>query len=260
MTAVRSLLAHRTVIVTGASRGIGRQIALTCAARRANVVLVARSDERPSHSRLEGTLRAVADETRHLGGVPLVAAADLRRADDVRRVVDAALDRFGQIDALVNNASALDLARAPSAEAIDLMLRVNVGATAQLIGACHDSLARSDLRHVLSISPPLATLSREWLAPHPIYTTSKYGMSMVTLGFAGALRANTLWPRKLIRTAATRRIEQQTSLPAYSRGLSAERFARTCCDVLESERNGESCLDDDIDPVGDEGVDDIFIH
>lgn len=99
----------------------------------------------------------------------------------------------------------------------------------------------------------------KWLVTHPIYTASKYSMSMVTLGHCDTLRANTVWPKKLIATAATNMLEERTSVPAFTRGQPPARFARLIKRVVCSDVSGLSCLDDDIELVTDDGVDDVFI-
>ena len=140
------------------------------------------------------------------------------------------------------------------------MIDVNVRGTASMIDAHYDLLRKSELRHVLSVSPPLHTLSRDWLAPHPAYTTSKYAMTALTLGVAHELRANTLWPRKLLSTAATKMLEARTGIPGYSLGLPPRVFAKAVHRVLCSDVTALSRLDEEVDEEYDnEGVDDIFI-
>lgn len=252
-------LKARTVLITGASRGIGRAIAMRCAEDGANVGLIARSATRPSHRGLSGTLEEVAARVEALGGTPFVMPVDVRDAAKTRSEVSKAAAKFGAIDAIVNNASAIDVDKLPPVERVDLMLGVNVRGTLSMILASHRHLRESELGHVLSISPPLGTLSMEWLLPHPPYTLSKYGMTMLTLGYADVLRANTLWPKKLVRTAATKMLEAKTGVPGHSRGGSPYRFARAVHAVLCSRRRGQSLLDSDLGPVDENGVDDIFI-
>lgn len=98
-------------------------------------------------------------------------------------------------------------------------------------------LKKSELGHVLSIAPPLRTLHERWLFPHPVYSASKYGMAMVTLGVQDELRANTIWPRKLIRTAATKLLEQDTGIPGHTQGLPPEAFADVVHTIVQR-RNG----------------------
>lgn len=248
------------MVITGASRGIGREIALACAKKKANVVLVARSAKIPSHNELDGTLEQVAQDVERVGGTPLIVEADIRNSQEVVDAIIKAKLRFHSIDCLVNNASALCTEKVPTVKQNALMMQVNTLGTANMISASYAILRESNLRHVLTISPPLSTLCESWLFPHPTYTTSKYGMSMITLGYSDTLRANTLWPKKLLKTAATKQIEKATGYPAFSQGLDPGTFANTALNVIESDSTGMSCLDDDLFRVNSEGLDDIFIH
>lgn len=258
-------LAGKTVAITGASRGIGRALAIRCARAGANVALLARSADRPSHPKLTSTLAEVAEHVRATArrdDAALVVPIDLANAQAPASIgsaleqIDAA---FGGLDALVLNASAVSVDRRPTSRHCDLMLNLNLRSTYDFISQAEGRLRESDLGHVLSLSPPLRTLSLDWIRPHPIYTVSKYGMTMVTLGFSDTLRCNTLWPSKLIRTAATAMLEERTHVPGFSRGRPPEEFAEVACAVLESERNGECLLDSDVSLVPSDGVDDIFI-
>lgn len=252
-------LERRTILVTGASRGIGREIAKLCAKDGANVVLLARSHTQTSHTMLEGTVEEVATEIKNGGGSALPLQVDLQDSVSVKRVVSESLRFFGGIDAIVNNASAIDVQKVPSMNKYDLMMNVNARGTANMILESYPSLMKSDLRQVVTISPPLETLSQKWLEPHPMYTTSKYAMTMITLGYADQLRANTIWPKKLLATAATKMLEEKTKIPGFSQGLPPESFAKVVHNILCSDVTGLSCLDDDISPVSRDGVDDIFI-
>ena len=122
-------------------------------------------------------------------------------------------------------------------------------------------LRESELGQVLSISPPISSLSTDWLYPHPAYSTSKYGMTLATLGFSKSLHANTLWPKKLLKTAATKMLEDTTGMPYHSKALPPEVFAERAVMLLESQSTGVSCLDDDILPLEntEETLDDIFV-
>lgn len=252
-------LRNKTIVISGASRGIGEAIAFRCALDGAKVALLARSEGTPSHVGLKGTMNEVADRVRDAGGEPLIQRVDVRDRDQVHRAISKVCDVFGQIDAVVNNASVLDMTKDPDPKAFQLLMDVNAKGTLHILESCLPHLTRSDLGHVLSISPPLSTLDHKWLLPHPLYTLSKYSMTMLTLGYSDEVRANTLWPKKLIRTAATKRIERETGIPAYSRGLSPEWFAEVVHGILVSDMTGQSLLDDDIKPVHEDGVDDIFI-
>jgi len=207
-------LAGRTLFVTGASRGIGLAIARRAAADGANIVLVAKTTE--PNPRLPGTLASAAEEIVAAGGQALAVPTDIRDEAAVAAAVQAAVARFGAIDILVNNASAIGLTPTPATpmKRFDLMFGVNVRGTYCCTQACLPELIRSAAAgrrpHVLNMSPPLA-MKEHWFAPHVAYTMSKYGMSQCTLGHAGELRphgigVNSLWPRTAIATAALQMI------------------------------------------------------
>ncbi len=207
-------LAGRTLFVTGASRGIGLAIARRAAADGANIVLVAKTTE--PNPRLPGTLASAAEEIVAAGGQALAVPTDIRDEAAVAAAVQAAVARFGAIDILVNNASAISLTPTPATpmKRFDLMFGVNVRGTYCCTQACLPELIRSAAAgrrpHVLNMSPPLA-MKEHWFAPHVAYTMSKYGMSQCTLGHAGELRphgigVNSLWPRTAIATAALQMI------------------------------------------------------
>jgi len=199
-------LAGRTLLVTGASRGIGLAIARRAARDGARVALVAKTTE--PHPRLPGTIFTAAEEIAAAGGEALPIAADIRDEAQVRAAVAAAVERFGGIDILVNNASAISLTGtlATPIKRFDLMFGVNVRGTFLCSQACLPHLRRAANPHILNLSPPLA-LAAKWFAPHVAYTMAKYGMSMCVLGMAEEFRAdgvavNALWPRTAIDTAA----------------------------------------------------------
>ncbi len=199
-------LAGRTILMSGGSRGIGLAIALRAAADGANVVMLAKTGE--PHPRLAGTVHTAAAEVEAAGGSALAVVGDVRSEDDVHRAVGAAVERFGGIDVVLNNASALDLrpTRDIPMKSYDLMQDINARGTFLLSKAAIPHLERSDNAHVLTLSPPL-DLRPEWAGSYLAYTMAKYGMSLVTLGLAEELReagiaANSLWPRTTIATAA----------------------------------------------------------
>jgi len=199
-------LTGRTAFITGASRGIGRAIALRLAADGANIVVTGKTVE--PHRILPGTIHTVADEIRRQGGGAIAVQMDVRDETQVQAAVDRAVDAFGRIDILVNNASAISLTGtdATPMKRFDLMHQVNVRATFMCTQKCLPHLKRAGGAHVLNIAPPL-NLAPRWFAPHVAYTMSKYGMSLCVLGMAEEFRAdrvavNALWPRTLIDTAA----------------------------------------------------------
>jgi citronellol/citronellal dehydrogenase len=199
-------LTGRTIVMSGGSRGIGLAIAVRAARDGANVALMAKTDQ--PHPKLPGTVHTAAEAIEEAGGQAMAVVGDVRDAAAVTAFVDQAVERFGGVDIVVNNASAIDL-RPTSAlpvKSYDLMQSINVRGTFLLTQAAIPHLKASDHAHVLTLSPPL-DLDPKWVGPHLAYTLSKYGMSLCTLGFAEELRgegvaANSLWPRTLIATAA----------------------------------------------------------
>jgi citronellol/citronellal dehydrogenase len=202
----RRSLAGRTVLVTGASRGIGRAIALRAARDGANVAILAKTSE--PHPRLPGTIHTVAQEVEAAGGTALALATDVRDASAFESAVARAVETFGQLDVVVHNAGAIRLTGTidTTVNRFDLMWAVN--ARAMFVGsrACIPHLLRAENPHVLTLSPPISTDPR-WIAPHAPYTLSKYGMSLLVLGMAAefaeqGIAFNALWPRTVIATSA----------------------------------------------------------
>jgi citronellol/citronellal dehydrogenase len=203
-------LKDKTLFVTGASRGIGLAIALRAAADGANIVLVAKTTL--PNPKLPGTLYSAAAEIEAAGGHALAVPCDIRDDAAVAAAVAAGVGRFGGIDILVNNASAISLTptTATPMKRFDLMFGVNVRGTYACTQACLAALIKSAQAgrnpHILNMSPPLS-MQTHWFAPHVAYTMAKYGMSMCTLGHAGEFKpygigVNSLWPRTAIATAA----------------------------------------------------------
>jgi len=203
-------LKDKTLFVTGASRGIGLAIALRAAADGANIVLVAKTTA--PNPKLPGTLYSAAAEIKAAGGQALAVPCDIRDDAAVAAAVAAAAKRFGGIDILVNNASAISLTATPATpmKRFDLMFGVNVRGTFACTQACLGELVKSAQAgrnpHILNMSPPLS-LRPHWFAEHVAYTMAKYGMSMCTLGHAAEFKelgigVNSLWPRTAIATAA----------------------------------------------------------
>ncbi len=202
----KKTLAGKTLFITGASRGIGREIALIAARDGANVAIAAKTSD--PHPKLAGTIHTVADEVRAAGGKALAIQLDVRDDAAVVAAVNQAAKEFGNIDILVNNASAISLTPTleTPAKRFDLMMGVNMRATFLCSQACIPHLRRAGNPHILTLSPPLS-MKPKWFAGHVAYTMSKYGMSMCTLGMAEELRphgiaVNSLWPRTTIATAA----------------------------------------------------------
>lgn len=207
-------LQGKTLFVTGASRGIGLAIALRAAADGANVLLVAKTTE--PNPKLPGTLYSAAEQIVAAGGQALPVPTDIRDDNAVAAAVAAGVERFGGIDILVNNASAISLTptAATPMKRFDLMFGVNVRGTFCCTQACLPHLARSAKAgrnpHVLNMSPPLS-MKPHWFRGHVAYTMAKYGMSECTLGHAAEFQplgigVNSLWPRTAIATAALQMI------------------------------------------------------
>ncbi len=201
-----SSLRDRVVFITGASRGIGREIALRCARDGAKVVITGKTAE--PHAKLPGTIHSVAQEVVAAGGQALALQLDVRDEQAIQAAVQQAAAHFGGIDVLVNNASAISLTPTlqTPARRLDLMWDVNMRATFLMSQACIPYLKQAVNPHILTLSPPL-NMSADNFAPHVAYTLSKYGMSMVMLGlareFAGdCIGCNCLWPQTTIATAA----------------------------------------------------------
>jgi citronellol/citronellal dehydrogenase len=203
-------LRGKTLFITGASRGIGKAIALRAARDGARIVIVAKTET--PHDRLPGTIHTAAEEIEAAGGQALALAVDIRFEDRVAAAVAQAVDHFGGIDILVNNASAIQLTNTPetSMKRFDLMHQVNTRGTFLCSQACLPHLRRAPNPHILMLSPPL-NMEPRWFAPHVAYTMAKYGMSMCVLGMAEEFRplgiaVNALWPRTAIATAAVRNL------------------------------------------------------
>ena len=207
-------LRGKTLVITGASRGIGLAIAKRAAADGANIVLLAKTVE--PNPKLPGTLASAAAEVEAAGGRALAVQTDIRDENAVAAAVAAAVARFGGIDILVNNASAISLTptAATPMKRFDLMFGVNVRGTYACTQACLAELTKSAKAgrnpHVLNMSPPLS-MKAHWFKAHVAYTMAKYGMSECTLGHAGEFRplgiaVNSLWPRTAIATAAMQMI------------------------------------------------------
>lgn len=199
-------LKDKVVFITGSSRGIGREIALTAAKDGAIVVITGKTDK--PNPKLPGTIFTVAEEVEKLGGTAVPMMLDVRDETQIQAVVDEVASRYGRIDVLVNNASAIQLSTTVETpmRRFDLMFGVNVRATFACGQACIPHLQKSDNPHILTLSPPI-NLDPKWFKDHVAYTMSKYGMSMCTLGWAEELKsagiaANSLWPRTTIATMA----------------------------------------------------------
>jgi citronellol/citronellal dehydrogenase len=201
-----SSLQGKTLFITGASRGVGKAIALRAAADGANIVIAAKSLR--SRERLPGTIFSAAAEIEAAGGRALPIKTDIRDEEQIQKAVEQAVATFGGIDILVNNASAINLTGTLETplKRFDLMMAVNVRGTFACSQACLPHLKKAANPHILTLSPPL-NLHPRWFGQHVAYTIAKYGMSMCVLGMAeefrsAAVAVNALWPRTVIATAA----------------------------------------------------------
>jgi citronellol/citronellal dehydrogenase len=199
-------LEGKTLLITGASRGIGKAIALRAARDGANVAVAAKTDRK--HPVLPGTIHTTVEAIEAAGGKGLAVRLDIREDEAVERAVATVAEHFGGIDILVNNASAIMLKGTLELplKRYDLMFDVNVRGTYVVSRACIPQLLKSANPHVLNLSPPL-NLNPAWFRDHVAYTMAKYGMSMCVLGMAEEFREqgiafNALWPRTVIATAA----------------------------------------------------------
>jgi citronellol/citronellal dehydrogenase len=199
-------LAGKTLFITGASRGIGKAIALRAAQDGANIVIAAKTAE--PHPKLAGTIYTAAKEIEQAGGKALPLIVDVRFEDQIHAAVKQTVEMFGGLDILINNASAIMLTGTLETplKRFDLMHQVNVRGTYACSQACIPQLLKAENPHILNISPPL-NLNPKWFQNHVAYTMAKYGMSMCVLGMAAefarkGLAVNALWPRTPIATAA----------------------------------------------------------
>ncbi len=255
-----SPLEGRVVVMSGGSRGIGLAIAVALARAGARIALLAKTDQ--PHPKLPGTIHTAAEEIEAAGGEALPVVGDVRDDAQVEAFVAQAAERWGQIDVVVNNASAISLApiAALAPKRYDLMLDINTRGTFLLTRAALPHLRESDHAHVLTLSPPLTTDPR-WLRGHAAYTVSKMGMSMLTLGVAEDERehgvaANCLWPRTMIATAAVQNLLGGDRAIAMSRtpAIVAD-AARAIIERDPRAATGHAYIDDEV--LAEEGITDL---
>lgn len=254
-----STLQGKTLFITGATRGIGKAIGLAAARDGANVVVAGKSSV--PNPKLPGTIHSAADEMEAAGGKALALELDVRDAEAIPVAMQKAAERFGGIDVLVNNASAIFLAgtAATPAKRFDLMHQVNVRGTFLCTQAALPYLEKASNPHVLVLSPPL-DMSPRWFAPHVAYTMAKYGMSMCVLGMAEELRpqgiaVNALWPRTVIDTAALNVLGGE-ALSRHARKPAIVADAARAILLRDArEATGNFFLDDEV--LREEGVTDL---
>ena len=246
------MLRHKTIFITGATRGIGHAIALRAAADGANIVIAAKTTT--PHPALPGTIFTAAEDMERAGGTALPVATDVRDEAQVEAAVAAAVARFGGIDIVINNASAISLTGTLDTpmKRFDLMHQVNVRGTFLCTQKALPHLLKAPNPHVLNLAPPLqSTLSPKWFGPHVAYTMAKYGMSLCVLGMAEEYRAagvavNALWPRTIIDTEAIRLIAGQE---ARSKARHPSIMADAAYWILTQpsrEVTGQFFIDDDV--------------
>jgi citronellol/citronellal dehydrogenase len=252
-----STFTDRTLVVSGGSRGIGLAIALGAAKHGANVVLLAKTSE--PHPKLPGTVHTAVAEVEAAGGKGVAVVGDVRKEEDVERAVDTAVEHFGGVDVVVNNASAI--ATEPtedlSAKKFDLMMDINIRGTFLLTKAALPHLRKSAERtrgaqrasaHVVTLAPPL-NMNPHWLGAHPFYTLSKYGMTLLSLGWAAeyadaGIGFACLWPETYIATAAVANLADGDEMAARSR--SPEIMADAAVEILArppADVNGKCFID-----------------
>ena len=251
---------NKTVIITGASRGIGKAIGLRLAKEGANIVIASKSVE--ENPKLGGTIFSAAEEMEKAGGKALAVQCDIRFEEQIQHVIDKTISTFGGIDILVNNASAINLSSTEQVEPkrFDLMFDINVRGTFMMCKACIPHLKKGTNAHILNLSPPI-NMDMKWFANHLAYTISKYDMSMIALGLAAELKkyniaANTLWPRTTIATAAVQNLLGGDMLMKMSR--TPDIIAESAFYILSkpsSECTGNSFIDEAV--LAAEGITDL---
>lgn len=253
-------LQNKTVLITGASRGIGKAIALRLAKEGANIAIAAKTTE--PHPKLEGTIYTAAEEIEKLGVKALPLQCDIRFEDQIEMAVNKTADTFGGIDILVNNASAISLTPTEQTDPkrFDLMMDIEIRGTFFMCRSCIPHLKKSANAHILNLSPPI-NLNPKWFGQHLAYTMAKYGMSMIVLGLAEELKqykiaANALWPKTTIATAAVQNLLGGDFLMQMSR--SPDIVAEAAYHILRrpsTESTGNFFVDEEV--LTQEGITDL---
>lgn len=249
MSSQQESFTDRTLVVSGGSRGIGKAIALGAARRGANVVLLAKTAE--PHPKLPGTVHTAVADVEAAGGKAVAVVGDVRKEEDVARAVDTAVDHFGGVDIVVNNASAIatEPTETLSVKKFDLMMDINVRGTFLLTKAALPHLKKSTNAHVLTLAPPL-NMNPYWLGAHPSYTLSKYGMTLLSLGWAAeypGIGFSCLWPETYIATAAVTNLAEGDKMTSRSRD--PEIMADAAVEILSrpaAEVTGQTFIDSEV--------------
>ncbi len=255
----RPTLQGRTIVMSGGSRGIGLAILLAAARQGANAVILAKTDQ--PDERLPGTVHTAVSEIEEAGGQAVAVVGDVREEADVERAAATAAESFGGVDIVINNASALNTkgtADVP-AKRYDLMQSINSRGTYLLTRACLPHLEKSSDGQILTLSPPI-NLDPAWLGKFPAYMLSKYGMSLLTLGFAAefagsGIRANCLWPQTTIATAAV--VNLLGGEEAASKARSPEIMADAAVALLTDPARPTGRVLIDEDALGEAGISDL---
>ncbi|KAK9712469.1 Hydroxysteroid dehydrogenase-like protein 2 [Basidiobolus ranarum] len=253
-------LRGKTLFITGASRGIGRSIALKAAKDGANIAVIAKTID--PHPKLPGTIFTVSKEIEQAGGAALPIQCDIQEESQVKKAFEDTIRRFGSIDIVVNNASAISLTDTENTtvKRYDLMNRINSRGTWLVSKYAIPHLKKSSNPHILNISPPLS-LNPRWFAPHVAYTMAKFGMSLCVLGMSEELReygigVNALWPFTAIKTAALQVIESfQDSLDQTRKPEIMADSAYVILTKKSTEFTGNFCIDELV--LRDNGVTDF---
>ncbi|PWC38511.1 NAD(P)-dependent oxidoreductase [Azospirillum sp. TSO22-1] len=254
-------LKGKTLFITGASRGIGKAIALRAARDGANVAIAAKTTE--PHPKLDGTIHTAAAEIEAAGGKALAIQCDIRDEAQVAAAIQQTVEAFGGLDVLVNNASAISLTGTLETppKRWDLMMGVNGRGTFVCSQAAIPHLLKAENPHILTLSPPL-NLNPRWFKHHTAYTIAKYAMSLCTLGmaaeFKGRVAVNSLWPRTIIGTAAVAMLKgaaefdncRKPEILADAAHAILTRDARTC--------TGNFFIDDEV--LREAGVTDLDVY
>lgn len=250
MTTALPSLNGKTVFITGASRGIGREIALRCARDGANIIIAAKSDQ--PHPKLPGTIHSVAAEVEAVGGRALACQVDVRDELSIAAAMQLGAERFGGIDVLINNASAIALSNVQNTalKRFDLIQSINTRGVLACSQLAIPYLKASSNPHIVTLAPPI-NLKPKWLGGYIPYTVSKYSMTLLTLGLAEELRefgiaANTLWPRTTIATAAVEfAIDAQLLAASRTPAIMAD-AAHAIITTPASQLSGLSLIDESI--------------
>ncbi|MFV8229382.1 MULTISPECIES: SDR family oxidoreductase [Mycolicibacterium] len=251
MSSQQESFTDRTLVVSGGSRGIGLAIALGAARRGANVVLLAKTAE--PHPKLPGTVHTAVAEVEAAGGKGVAVVGDVRKEEDVARAIETAVEHFGGVDIVVNNASAISTepTEALSAKKFDLMMDINIRGTFLLTKAAMPHLRKSTNGHVLTLAPPM-NMNPYWLGAHPSYTLSKYGMTLLSLGWAAeyadtGIGFSCLWPETYIVTSAVTNLADGQNLAQSSRN--PDIMADAAVEILSrpgAEVNGQTFIDSEV--------------